>query len=248
MSQCATCHAGCCRSFAVPVTGADILKIERDLGLDFWDFCCRWEDPNGAIVRKYAPHFHFADEPETPFAICLKHETSDVFPGTSRCRFLDETPPDAEHPRGLGKCGIYGSRPSACRVFPTRLNDTNELAIIEHVPEHGRPGEDPVYQLCQKQWTPEEIDPIDNLQDLAVAHWEMSFFQKIAAIWNRAPQEWEAFPEFLRMVYAKRVMPKPAAEPGTTRPADTGPIDDEDTSAPATIRFPSPAERERRAA
>ena len=29
MSQCLDCHAGCCRSFAVPITGADVLRIER---------------------------------------------------------------------------------------------------------------------------------------------------------------------------------------------------------------------------
>ena len=65
MSPCEDCHAGCCRSFAVPVSGADIMRIENGLGLSFWDFVCRWEDPDGRIALNYAPHFFFEDEPET---------------------------------------------------------------------------------------------------------------------------------------------------------------------------------------
>src|SRR5690606_34649025 len=31
MGLCSGCHAGCCRSFAVPVSGADVLRIETRL-------------------------------------------------------------------------------------------------------------------------------------------------------------------------------------------------------------------------
>ncbi len=92
------CHAGCCRSFAVPVTGADILRIQREQQLSFWDFVCRWEDPESKIARNYAPHFHFADEPDTPFVVCLTHTASQSFPETSKCGFLVE---DAAHERSL---------------------------------------------------------------------------------------------------------------------------------------------------
>src|SRR5690349_20889324 len=110
MSLCESCHAGCCRSFAVPVTGADILRIERELGLNFWDFACRWADPNNRIAKSLAPHFHFADEPATPFTVCLRHEVSAIFAGATKCRFLMKCPPDAEHPLGLARCSIYNSR------------------------------------------------------------------------------------------------------------------------------------------
>ena len=217
-SQCVGCHAGCCRSFAVPVTGADVLRIERDLNLTFWDFGCRWADPEGKIARKYAPHFFFSDEPQTPFVICLRHEASATFPDTTKCRFLVETPPTAEKPLGQGSCGIHPSRPSACRAFPTKFNVTGDLAVIHDVPPQGRENL-PVYSLCARQWKPEEIDPLQAPQDLAVAKYEMDFFRSIAAIWNRVPRPFAVFPEFLRLVYQNRVMREPDAAPVAAEPA-----------------------------
>ena len=41
-----------------------------------------------------------------------------------------ECPPDAEHPLGQARCGIYAARPSACRVFPTKFNDSGDLAAL----------------------------------------------------------------------------------------------------------------------
>jgi Fe-S-cluster containining protein len=205
MSPCETCHAGCCRSFAVPVSGADILQIQRDLGLSFWKFACRWADPQGNIARNYAPHFHFEDEPETPFVVCLLHEESQFLPGTSKCRFLMESPPDAGHPLGVARCGIYHSRPSACRAFPTKLNRSGELAVIYDVPERGRQEEGDAYQLCPRQWEPDDLDPVRTIQELVVAKYEMNFFHQIAAVWNREPRPWQLFPEFLNMLYAERI-------------------------------------------
>ena len=76
-----------------------------------------WQNPRGRV-----PHFFFPDAPETPFVICLMHSDSLFLPGTTKCRFLIECPPDEAHPLGQARCGIYGVRPSACRVFPTKLN------------------------------------------------------------------------------------------------------------------------------
>lgn len=205
MSPCESCHAGCCRSFAVPVTGADILRIERDYGLRFEEFVCRWDDADGTIARDRAPHFRFSDAPQTPFVICLKHEPSDAFPGTTRCRFLREGPRDAEHPLGRARCGIYRSRPAACRTFPAKLNQTGELAILTDIPLRGRAGEHPAYELCPRSWETADLDPIDAVQELVVARFEMDFFTQLAELWNRQPRSWEAFPPFLRLAYASRV-------------------------------------------
>ena len=158
MSPCQTYHAGCCRSFVVPVTGADILRIERDLDLSFWDFACRWADPHNIIARNYVPHFHFSNEPQTCFVICLMHAESEFLSGTTKCRFLTEGVPNAKHPLGKARCGIYASRPTACRVFPTKLNDTSDLTIIHDVPERGRTQEHPAYHLCHRQWEPSRFD------------------------------------------------------------------------------------------
>ena len=208
MSQCTTCHAGCCRSFVVPVTGADILRIASRNDLSFWDFVCRWADPEGSIALKYAPHFHFRDQPRTKFVISLLQEYSSQFPGTTRCKFLSEGPQSSEHPLGIAKCGIYGERPAACRVFPTKFDHSGELAVIYDVPAAGKGGSHPIYQLCPRSWKPEDLDPIQQVQDLVVAKYEMNFFFKLAAAWNENPGDWLLFPDFLRMVYAKRVLSK----------------------------------------
>lgn len=213
MSLCDGCHAGCCRAFAVPVTGADILRIERNLGLDFWDFVCRWSDPTGAIAAHYAPHFYFEDEPETPFVISLTHAASKYFSGTTKCRFLTECEPDEEHPLGQARCGIYGSRPQACRVFPTKFNDSCELALIHDIPDWTREDEHPVYELCPRQWLPEDLDPVQPLHDLVVAKFEMQLFRNLATVWNETPRPWNLFPNFLHMIYEKRVMLEPQASP-----------------------------------
>src|SRR5262245_54659649 len=206
MGQCATCHAGCCRSFAVPVTGADILRIMSQKKLAFWDFVCRWADPEGNIALKYAPHFHFRDQPETPFVISLIQDESRQFPGTTRCKFLAEGPQSREHPLGSSQCGIYGERPCACRVFPTKFDHSGELAVIYDVHQEGNAGGHPIYRHCPRRWTPEDPDPLQQVQDLVLPKFEMDFFFKLAAAWNAQPGEWPLFPEFLQAVYAQRVI------------------------------------------
>jgi len=208
MSQCATCHAGCCRSYVVPLTGADILNIMSSRQLSFWDFACRWADPNGTIALKYAPHFFFRDDPQTPYVISLIQEYSSQFPETTRCKFLVEGAGTSEHPLGISHCGIYGERPSACRVFPTKFDSAGELAILCEVPKEGKGGVHPVYRLCPRQWEPRDLDPVRQVQDLVVAKFEMSFFFKLARAWNARPGEWKSFPDFLQLVYAKRVLPQ----------------------------------------
>lgn len=214
MSPCEGCHAGCCRSFAVPVNGADILRIQREHRLSFWDFVCRWEDPDGTIARNYAPHFYFADEPDTPFAICLTHAASQNFPETSKCRFLIEDAPSDEAPLGTARCSIYETRPSACRAFPAKFNETEELAVIHDVPPSGRAAnQHPAYELCPREWEPEDFDSLDLLPELAVAKFEMRFFHQLALLWNHQPRNWSLFPDFLGLVYSNRIT-RAAKPPG----------------------------------
>lgn len=223
MSPCAGCHAGCCRSFAVPLTGADILRIEQELGLSFWDFACRWEDRDGRISGGQTPHFQFADEPATPFAICLMQDGSRNFPATTKCRFLVEDSPTTEHPLGTARCGVYEHRPGACRVFPTRFNATGTLAVLHDVQERGRSeSEGDLYRLCPRPWELADIDPLRAPQDLVLLRYEMQFFAEVAALWNRNPGDWGNFPEFLRLVYANRVLRESTTDSveGTVAPAD----------------------------
>lgn len=206
-SLCDSCHAGCCRSFAVPITGADVVRLERSTGLRFWDFACRWEDRQGHIAGDYVPHLYFDDEPTTPFTLCLMHQPSALFRETTKCRFLEESLPSASAPLGTGRCGVYSHRPSACQVFPLSLQKSSQLAVLDDVPAHGRPesGND-AYQLCPRPWEPEEIDPIHGPQQVAIAKFEADFFKVVASLWNERPSAWLKFPEFLRLVYTQRVV------------------------------------------
>jgi len=224
MSPCEGCHAGCCRSFDVPISGADIIRIERKLGLSFWDFVCRWADPDDQIARNYAPHFYFRDQPGTPFTICLLHHDSHFFPGTTKCRFLIECAPDAEHPRGVARCGIYADRPAACRAFPTKLNSAGDLAVIYDIPSKGRVTEgddDSLYELCPRPWEPSDFDALTTVQDLVVAKYEMAFFSQLAEVWNRKPRAWNVFAEFLHTVYSSRVVCESVTEQGHVEPQAT---------------------------
>jgi Fe-S-cluster containining protein len=195
------------------VTGADIYRIEQSQQRDFWEFVCRWEDRDGAISAGVVPQFRFEDDPATPFVICLLHEPSATFPQTTKCRFLEEDAATPESPLGRARCGIYDSRPTACRVFPTKLSACGSLAVLHDVPASGRPADgSPAFQLCGRPWTPAEVDPIAAVQDLLVLQFELQFFRQVATLWNRDPGRWRDFPEFLRLVYSQRVQPIPHVE------------------------------------
>lgn len=228
MSPCHGCHAGCCRAFAVPVTGADVLRLERDLGLGFWQLACRWEDRDGTISAGVVPQLHFDDDPDVPYVLSLLHEPSRNFPRTTKCRFLVEEPPTQEFPLGRANCSVYESRPLACRVFPTKLSDTGALAVLRQVPTHGRANdESPAYDLCPRQWDVADVDPVSAVPDLIVLQFELKFFQQVAVMWNRSPGRWLDFPQFLRLVYEHRVQPS-----GDDRAAETGSI----------LKFPTAAD------
>jgi Fe-S-cluster containining protein len=182
------------------------MQIMSARKLSFWDFACRWADPQGTIALKYAPHFFFRDAPQTPYVISLIQEYSSQFPETTRCKFLVEGAPTPEQPLGISHCGIYGERPSACRVFPTKFDSGDELAVLCDVPPSGKGGSHPAYRLCPKKWEPQDVDPIRQVQDLVIARYEMNFFFKLARGWNARPGEWKSFPDFLQLVYAQRVL------------------------------------------
>ncbi|QDT18122.1 hypothetical protein CA12_42620 [Alienimonas californiensis] len=218
-TPCDGCHAGCCRSFAVPVTGADVFRLTRETGRSFWEVACRWPDAEGKISRRYAPVLYFADDPQAATVLCLTHEPSATLPGSTKCRFLQETPPTAENPRGTGRCGVYGQRPASCRSFPLRFASDGHLVKVHDVPARGRSGTHPAYELCPRPWTAEDVDPLTAPGELAAARWEMDFFRRVAAAWNGAPRSAEAFPAFLEAIYAGRIADGGAAETPLRRAA-----------------------------
>lgn len=197
-SPCAGCHAGCCRAYAVPLTGRDIFRITAELRLPFWRFVCRWADPAGAIARGIAPHFRFDDDPTTPYVIALLQNESRAFPGTRKCVFLDEAATADGAPRG--HCSIYKQRPIACRVFPARLDEQGNLAVHSELEPSGEQ-EQTAYSLCPKSWSTLDLDPRESLTNLRTCASEMELFRQIAARWNDEPGPWPLFPQFLELIY-----------------------------------------------
>ena len=42
-----------------------------------------------------------------------------------------------------------------------------------------------MYDLCPREWTVNEIDPIQSMQDLVVTKYEYAYFAEIARAWNQ---------------------------------------------------------------
>ena len=97
------------------------------------------------------------------------------------------------------------------------MNATGELVVIHEVPDRVRTQPAQVYDLCPRQWEPEDVNAIQTPQDLAVASYEMTFFHQLASLWNKSPLAWSQFPDFLRIVYANRVQREVAEEPVTIK-------------------------------
>ena len=95
--------------------------------------------------------------------------------------------------------------------------------MIYDVPAASREGGHPVYKLCPRPWKPEDLNPLQQVQDLVLAKFEMNFFFKLAAAWNADPGEWRLFPDFLQLVYSRRVITADAdrGEESAPEPAET---------------------------
>jgi Fe-S-cluster containining protein len=205
-TPCATCHAGCCRAYPVPLTGRDIFRIVTELKLPFWKFVCRRADPACEISRGIAPHFFFDDDRATPYVITLLQTESRVFPGTRKCDFLDETAPSDIASRGIGRCSIYENRPVACRVFPSRIEEAGELGV-HAVPEPSAAGRHDVYSLCPSPWSVSDLAPAAALQNLRECSGEMELFHELANRWNDDPGPWPLVPDFLELIYTALAAP-----------------------------------------
>ena len=210
-----SCHAGCCRAFAVPVTGADIVAIKRRLGLPFDDFIRRLPDHAGSPGERGRAALSFEDTPATPYVICLSHTRSEFHAELHKCRFLIECAPDEEFPVGARPLRDLWRAAFRLPGVSHEIQRDQRPGSRRDIPERLRQNANPAYTLCPRPWQPEDVDPIQAVQDLAVLKYELAFFWQVADLWNRSPESWRAFPQFLEIVYSKRVRreePAPAAQ------------------------------------
>jgi Fe-S-cluster containining protein len=157
---------------------------------------------------------HFVDRPaDRRFLLALKRVDSALFPGTQRCWFLQEwkreteAPERGEHPgrHTLGRCGIYGSRPHVCRIFPTALHATLPLGLIHQRPLEAS-GLSGALAGCPEEWTVEKfgVEPDAALHALAVHRFEREFYAQASREFNEAQLPLAEFFPFMARVLAHR--------------------------------------------
>lgn len=113
-SGCATCTtARCCIVFDPELTGADLHRLVRGLGLAPADVAVmvpvRADQADGAAL-------HFGDD--RAWELRLRRTAlapPDADGGAARCGLLVSLGP------GRNRCGAYAHRPMVCRTFPTDL-------------------------------------------------------------------------------------------------------------------------------
>jgi Fe-S-cluster containining protein len=128
---CDGCAADCCRGLAIVIHGWDAWRIARDLRLPMESFVA--VEPADAPDPNYQLVLDAQASRRAYHRLALKRE--------SGCVFLVSA-------GGLGRCGIYASRPSACRAYPALADgDLLQLTRREFCP----PGawdhiDEPVYR------------------------------------------------------------------------------------------------------
>jgi Fe-S-cluster containining protein len=117
MDPCVGCAADCCRRFELVILGWDVYRIARDLRLS----------PERFVTLQGAP------EPDLSHQLVLdveerqeRYRRLTLTKQAGGCIFLVDA-------GGVGRCGIYASRPDACRSYPVN-SELLTLAKREYCP------------------------------------------------------------------------------------------------------------------
>ena len=147
------------------------------------------------------------------FVLSLKRVDSSVIPGTRKCYFLLEwerkqpIPSRGDHlgSKIAGRCGIYGSRPLMCSVFPTVLAGAGEAIGYVGTPNNPNPAHE-AYRLCPDEWTSSAFssNPTATIHNLAVSNYEKNYQAQILSEWNSNPGLMQNFFDVMEKAYANR--------------------------------------------
>ena len=141
MSACDGCAADCCRKFDVVVSGWDVYRLGRDLELPLDRFVAL--DGAGAPDESHQLVLDAAAPDRRYHRLQLKKRAG-------ACTFLVDA-------GGIGRCGVYASRPAACRAYPAASSEEPlQLTRREHCPPGAWDGLDAAlyrgrYQFGQRQ-------------------------------------------------------------------------------------------------
>ena len=173
-SGCSTCTTSrCCVMFDPEITGADLLRLMRGVGLEPRDIAelkpTRKDQAGDDAI-------HLGDERAWDLRLRRTAALAGTQGpgGTRRCGFLV----DLTHPEMLpaSRCGVYEHRPLVCRLFPS---DLTSFGVMVGTPE----------AVCPPQaWSQERAD-LPTLHHLhLVARHERERFRVFIAAWNPASE------------------------------------------------------------
>lgn len=98
---CERCDARCCRTYIVPLNGADILRLSKSLETSITDWCSL--EPISEPIEEYS-YFSIRLTGDERYVACLKRENDS-------CMFLQRS-------NLRTACGIHEARPGMCRSYP----------------------------------------------------------------------------------------------------------------------------------
>jgi Fe-S-cluster containining protein len=156
-NPCSTCSL-CCRSYLVPLCGHDVWSISRNLGLEPAQFTIAWQEEEPSVDG-------FRLERDGPlFSLVLDKRSWTQ--QQSACIFLMRLP------GGHDRCGIYESRPAACRAYPMLL-----------VEGRAQLRDDP---LCAPNaWPAGEVGRPSWRDTLEAAHNHFDVYSVVRSVWDQ---------------------------------------------------------------
>ena len=105
----------CCHAYYVPLSGYDMWRISRRLGIEPAEFVVAFPKEPGA---------------DFGFQLCQGGDTYELvldkqgpFQLGQPCVFLDK------QPDGVSRCGIYAERPAVCRSYPMKATPAHVIAF-----------------------------------------------------------------------------------------------------------------------
>ncbi len=118
VDPCDGCAADCCRGFHLVIHGWDAYRIGRDLHLPLERFVALEGAPTPG------PNYQLILDANAPARFYHRLE---LRRDSGACVFLMNA-------GGIGRCGIYASRPTVCRAYPLLDAGTLELTKREYCP------------------------------------------------------------------------------------------------------------------
>ncbi|MFT7582198.1 MAG: Fe-S-cluster containining protein [Myxococcota bacterium] len=189
-SACAACTtARCCSWFAIDVTGSDVYRLARGLALQANDFLSITAiDPHQAG----ADALFFGDDRQA-YVLRLKRTKQSAGPGGSqRCGFLMHLGPTTN------RCGVYGHRPFACRIFPAQLRSQRGLLGIELRGTN---------EVCPPNaWSIAQIDLAGTRPVLTRHRIERDIYRGAVRRWNRRTHQHQAVRRAFQATYIETLM------------------------------------------